>query len=143
VGLNFYLICLTCYVPKWNILLITRTIGICLIYMPSPSGLQPSGLGIYIRQIPLAHVITISYVSYIRVMTSSQRPVQYYNDFIGLFLLGKPKNLEVRGINWGTAKKPRLHVCNFPSHFCCSRSIFTDILKQMDTNVHRVGKVTL
>jgi len=104
--------------------------------MPSPSGLRPSGLGIYIRQIPLAHVITITYVSYTRVITSSQRPVQYYNDFMGLFLLRKPKNLEVRGINWGAARKPRLHICNFPSHFCCSRSIFTKILKQMVTNVH-------
>jgi len=33
VSLNFYLICLTCYVPKWNVLLITWAIGICLIYI--------------------------------------------------------------------------------------------------------------
>ena len=47
---------------KWNILVITWALGIFLIYMPVPSGLQPSGLGIYIRQIPLAHVITITYM---------------------------------------------------------------------------------
>ena len=48
---------------KWNILVITWALGICLIYMPAPLplGLWPSGLGIYIRQIPLAHVITITY----------------------------------------------------------------------------------
>ena len=46
---------------KWNILVITWALGIFLIYMPAPSGLRPSGLGIYIRQIPLAHVITITY----------------------------------------------------------------------------------
>ena len=46
---------------KWNILVITWSLGIFLIYIPTPSGLQPSGLGIYIRQIPLAHVITITY----------------------------------------------------------------------------------
>ena len=43
---------------KWNI---SWALGIFLIYMPAPSGLRPSGLGIYIRQIPLAHVITITY----------------------------------------------------------------------------------
>ena len=48
---------------KWNILVITWALGIFLIYMPAPSGLQPSGLGIYIRQIPLAHGITITYHS--------------------------------------------------------------------------------
>ena len=37
---------------KWNILVITWALGIFLIYMPTPSGLWPSGLGIYIRQIP-------------------------------------------------------------------------------------------
>ena len=31
------------------------------IYMPKPSGLWPSGLGIYIRQIPSAHVISNIY----------------------------------------------------------------------------------
>ena len=41
---------------KWNILVITWALGIFLIYMPAPSG-----LGIYIRQIPLAHGITITY----------------------------------------------------------------------------------
>ena len=41
---------------KWNILVITWALGIFLIYMPAPSG-----LGIYIRQIPRAHVITITY----------------------------------------------------------------------------------
>ena len=46
---------------KWNILVITWALGIFLIYMPVPSGLWPSGLGIYIRQIPRAHVITITY----------------------------------------------------------------------------------
>ena len=46
---------------KWNILFITWALGIFLIYMPAPSGLRPSGLGIYIRQIPLAHGITIIY----------------------------------------------------------------------------------
>ena len=46
---------------KWNILVITWALGIFLIYMPAPSGLRPSGLGIYIRQIPLAHGITITY----------------------------------------------------------------------------------
>ena len=45
---------------KWNILVITWVLGIFLIYIPAPSGLRPSGLGIYIRQIPLAHVITIT-----------------------------------------------------------------------------------
>ena len=29
--------------------------------MPAHSGLRPLGLGIYIRQIPCAHVITITY----------------------------------------------------------------------------------
>jgi len=29
-----------------------------------PSGLRPSGLGIYIRQIPLAHFITIAYITF-------------------------------------------------------------------------------
>ena len=47
---------------KWNILVITWALGIFLIYMPAPSGLRPSGLGIYIRQIPRAHVITITYI---------------------------------------------------------------------------------
>ena len=46
---------------KWNILIITWALGIFLIYMPS-------GLGIYIRQIPRAHVITITYV-YISLST--------------------------------------------------------------------------
>ena len=32
--------------------------GICLIYMPKPEGRRPEGAGIYIRQIPSAHVIT-------------------------------------------------------------------------------------
>ena len=32
--------------------------------MPAPLGLQPFGLGIYIRQIPRAHVITITYRGY-------------------------------------------------------------------------------
>ena len=45
---------------KWNILVITWALGIFLIYMPTPLGLRPSGLGIYIRQIPHAHVITIT-----------------------------------------------------------------------------------
>ena len=49
---------------KWNILVITWALGIFLIYMPVPSGLRPSGLGIYIRQIPLAHVITITYTQF-------------------------------------------------------------------------------
>ena len=40
---------------------ITWAIGICLIYIPSPLGLRPLGLGIYIRQIPLAHVISYAY----------------------------------------------------------------------------------
>ena len=44
---------------KWNILVITWALGIFLIYMPTPLG-----LGIYIRQIPLAHVITITYHDY-------------------------------------------------------------------------------
>ena len=39
--------------------LITWALGICLIYMPALSGLRPLGLGIYIRQIPHAHVLTI------------------------------------------------------------------------------------
>ena len=43
-------------------LVITWALGIFLIYMPAPSGLWPSGLGIYIRQIPRAHVITITYI---------------------------------------------------------------------------------
>ena len=47
---------------KWNILVITWALGIFLIYMPAPSGLRPSDLGIYIRQIPLAHGITITYI---------------------------------------------------------------------------------
>ena len=46
---------------KWNILVITWALGIFLIYMPASLGLWPSGLGIYIRQIPHAHVITITY----------------------------------------------------------------------------------
>ena len=46
---------------KWNILVIMWARGIFLIYMPVSSGLRPSGLGIYIRQIPRAHVITINY----------------------------------------------------------------------------------
>ena len=50
---------------KWNILVITWALGIFLIYMPAPSGLRPSGLGIYIRQIPLAHGITITYITVI------------------------------------------------------------------------------
>ena len=50
---------------KWNILVITWALGIFLIYMPAPSGLRPSGLGIYIRQIPLAHGITITYNIYV------------------------------------------------------------------------------
>ena len=41
---------------KWNILVITWALGIFLIYMPAPSG-------IYIRQIPCAHVITITYTT--------------------------------------------------------------------------------
>ena len=49
---------------KWNILVITWALGIFLIYMPAPSGLRPSGLGIYIRQIPLAHGITITYTTW-------------------------------------------------------------------------------
>ena len=32
--------------------------GICLIYTPEPEGLWPSGSGVYIRQILIAHVIT-------------------------------------------------------------------------------------
>ena len=47
---------------RWNILVITWALGIFLIYMPAPSGLRSSGLSIYIRQIPLAHVITITYI---------------------------------------------------------------------------------
>ena len=46
---------------KWNILVITWALGIFLIYMPTPLG-----LGIYIRQIPLAHVITITYTTVCR-----------------------------------------------------------------------------
>ena len=42
---------------KWNILVITWALGIFLIYMPAPSA-----LGIYIRQIPRAHVITYTYI---------------------------------------------------------------------------------
>ena len=42
-GFNFFLICLTRYILKWYISLITWAIGICLIYMPTPSGLRPSG----------------------------------------------------------------------------------------------------
>ena len=38
---------------KWYISLITYAVKICLIYMPAAQG-----LGIYIRQIPCAHVIT-------------------------------------------------------------------------------------
>ena len=48
---------------KWNILVISRALGIFLIYMPAASGLWPLGLGIYIRQIPRAHVITITYIT--------------------------------------------------------------------------------
>ena len=42
-GFNFFLICLTWCILKWYISLITWAIGICLIYMPTPSGLRPSG----------------------------------------------------------------------------------------------------
>ena len=48
---------------KWNILVITWALGIFLIYMPAPLGLRPLGLGIYIRQISRAHVITITYIT--------------------------------------------------------------------------------
>ena len=37
---------------------ITWARGICLIYIPEPEGRRPEGEGIYIRQIPIAHVIT-------------------------------------------------------------------------------------
>ena len=42
-GLKIFLICLTWYILKWYISLITWAIGICLIHMPTPSGLRPSG----------------------------------------------------------------------------------------------------
>ena len=42
-GFKFFLICLTWYILKWYISLITWAIGIRLIYMPTPSGLRPSG----------------------------------------------------------------------------------------------------
>ena len=44
---------------KWNVLVITWALRIFLIYICP----RPSGLGIYIRQIPRAHVITITYMS--------------------------------------------------------------------------------
>ena len=42
-GFKNFSICLTWYILKWYISLITWAIGICLIYMPTPSGLRPSG----------------------------------------------------------------------------------------------------
>ena len=51
---NIYQANLLC--PCYNYY-ITQALGICPIYMP-----MPSGLGIYIRQIYHAHVITIAYV---------------------------------------------------------------------------------
>jgi len=52
----------------------------------------------------------------------------YYINFIRLFVLRKPRNLEARRINlhW---KKPRWQVSNFPSDFRCSKSIFTFLLQ--------------
>ena len=49
------------------------------IYMLMPSGLQPSGLGIYIRQIPLAYVITYTYIIYMyHVHSLLQREIPWY-----------------------------------------------------------------
>ena len=61
-GFKFFLISLTWYILKWYISLVTWAIGICLIYMPQPDGRRPEGVGIYIRQIPLAYVITYTYI---------------------------------------------------------------------------------
>ena len=57
---------------KWNILVITWALGIFLIYMPAPSD-----LGIYIRQIPLAHVTTITYATITRLCAHCKR---YHDD---------------------------------------------------------------
>jgi len=40
------------------VIVITWARGICLIYMPKPEGHRPVGEDIYIRQIPIAHVIS-------------------------------------------------------------------------------------
>ena len=45
------------------LIVIPWPLGICLIYMPTPSDLQPSGLDIYIRQIPSGHGISNIYHS--------------------------------------------------------------------------------
>ena len=47
---------------KWCRLVINGHLGIFLIYMLASLGLQPSGLGIYIKQIPSAYVIIITYL---------------------------------------------------------------------------------
>ena len=44
------------------VIVITWARGIRLIYMPKPEGHRSKGAGIYIRQIPRAHVISSIYV---------------------------------------------------------------------------------
>ena len=70
---------------KWNILVITWALGIFLIYMPAPSGLRPSGLGIYIRQIPLAHGITITYVAIANVIIQLDGHNLYSSPFKNMY----------------------------------------------------------
>ena len=55
-GLDRFLMC-----RKWYILVIPCELGILLIYIPATLDLRPMGLGI--RQIPHAHVITIIYLA--------------------------------------------------------------------------------
>ena len=48
---------------KWNILVITQALVLCLIYTHSPSGAaRPRASCVYIRQSTLACVITITYI---------------------------------------------------------------------------------
>ena len=59
---------------KWNILVITQALVLCLIYTHSPSGAaRPRGSCVYIRQSTLACVITITYNIVINAIHSNSQ----------------------------------------------------------------------